>query len=716
MKLFVSCAIGLEPVLADEMQLLGLEPAPTKAGVHLEATLEDTYKVLLWSRVASRVLLPLFETNATGDELYAGAMDLDWSEHLHPGAQIAIEFSGQNKHIRHTRYGALRIKDAIADWFVARDLEPPKMSREEPDMRLSARLNRGQVEVALDLSGEAMHRRGYRERQGQAPLRENLAAALLYRAGWPKICEAGGSLFDPMCGSGTFVIEAAMMATDCAPGLRREFWGFQNWPKHDVWAWSRLCKEAEERFSVGRDTFSGAIIGADSSGYMVRMVRDNASRAAVQELVEFKTGNVTSADVLDVKPGLIITNPPYGERMGDEAQVALLYEAMGTQLREKFCGWKAAILSANAEYGRRLGMHSHKQYKVSNGKLACLLLLFEIDNKNFLTQSVAAEPSEGARMVANRIKKNHARLNSWLASENVTNYRVYDADIPEYSAAVDIYQTDSGRYAVVQEYAPPKTVDAAKARHRLNELITGVGIGLSIERQAILVKSRERQRGSNQYQPSDDRSDNWLLVQENAATLEINLEDYLDTGLFLDHRPVRREFRQISNGKSFLNLFCYTAAATVQAALGGAKSSLSLDMSNTYLDWAERNFVQNNIEQKRHRLERVDCLEWLAKQSLVADQKFDIIFLDPPSFSNSKKMEATLDIQRDHVRLIEQSMRLLEQDGLLIFSTNLRKFRMDTSALSHFELEDHTEQTLDLDFQRNSRIHQCWKVRHQDAD
>ena len=712
LKLFVSCAIGLEPVLADEMRLLSAEPTLTKAGVHLDVDLETAYRVILWSRVASRVLLPLFETNATGDDLYAEALEFDWSEHLRPGSQIAVEFSGQNKHIRHTRYGALRIKDAIADWFSARDLEAPQMSREEPDMRLSARLNRGQVEVALDLSGGAMHRRGYRERQGQAPLRENLAAALLFRAGWPKVCAAGGSLFDPMCGSGTFLIEAAMMATDCAPGLRRDSWGFQHWPNHDVWVWGRLVKEAEDRFSSGRANYAGSIIGADSSGHIVRMARDNASRAAVGELVTFKTENATSASALDVSPGLIITNPPYGERMGDEEQVALLYEAMGSQLREKFCGWKAAILSVNAEYGRRLGMHSHKQYKISNGKLACLLLMFEIENKNFLTKPKAVTPSDGAMMVANRIKKNQSKLNSWLAAENVTNYRVYDADIPEYSAAVDIYQTNAGRYAVVQEYAPPKMIDSAKARHRLNELITGVSVGLTIESQAILVKSRERQRGSNQYRRADDRSANWLTVKEGNANLEINLEDYLDTGLFLDHRPIRREIRQIANGKRFLNLFCYTAVVTVQAVLGGAKSSLSLDMSNTYLDWAERNFEHNNIDQKKHHLERTDCVEWLAKQSVFSAQKFDLIFLDPPSFSNSKKMETTLDIQRDHAELIAQSMKLLEQDGLLIFSTNLRKFRMDTEVLSDFELEDYTDQTLDPDFQRNSRIHQCWKIRH----
>lgn len=722
MKLFVSCAIGLEPVLADEIQALGLEPRLTKAGVHIDADLEHAYRICLWSRVASRVLMPLFASEATGDDLYETAKEIDWSEYLHSGSRLAIDFSGQNKHIRHTRYGALRIKDAIADWFSDRDAEAPRMDKDNADARLSARLTKGIVEVAFDFSGEAMHRRGYRERQGQAPLRENLAAGLLYRARWPEICEQGGALFDPMCGSGTFAIEAAMMATDCAPGLRRDYWGFQNWPQHDADLWRGLKGEAEDRFRDGLANYSGSIIGSDSNGYMVKVARDNASRAALHELIEFRTGDATEMQPLDVAPGLVICNPPYGERMGDEAQVALLYEAIGAQLRETFPGWQAAILSANTEFGRRMGIHSHKQYKIDNGKLACVLLLFDIAETNFLRKAGPAEPSDGAKMVANRIKKNMSRMNSWLARENIEAFRAYDADIPEYAAAVDVYKTDAGRYAVVQEYVPPKTVDAGKARHRLNELVTGVSMALSLSEDAIIVKARDRQRGKQQYEKSAPaigasgmQSHARLSVREGSARLEVNLEDYLDTGIFLDHRPIRRELNQSINGKSFLNLFCYTSVVSVQAALGGAKKSLSLDMSNTYLDWAERNYAANDIDQRRHRLVRADCLEWLTNQALIPDQKFDVIFLDPPSFSNSKMMEGVLDIQRDHVRLITQAMRLLEQEGLLIFSTNLRKFRMDRDALSEFKLEDYTESSLDPDFKRNGRIHQCWKIRYQDS-
>ena len=721
MNIFVSCAIGLEPVLADEIgQITDCEIKPTKAGIWVDGELEIAYRIALWSRVASRVLLPLFEAEANVESLYHTALEQDWSHHMRPGATLAIDFSGKNKHIRHTRFGALKIKDAIADWHSARDLKSPQLEKEDPEIRLSARISRGQVSVALDFSGSGMHRRGYRTRQGEAPLRENLAAALLYRAGWPDMAAESKPLFDPMCGSGTFVIEAAMMALDIAPGLRREHWGFDRWPGHDGVLWHSLLREATQRWKDGREAFKGKLFGSDANAYMMKMARDNASRAGVQDVVEFQTGDATEAFAPVEPPGLLISNPPYGERMGDEAEVALLYEKIGENLLANFCGWKAAVLAANAEFGRCMGIHSYKQYRVDNGNLACLLLLFEVSPENKLRRKPEVEPSEGALMVANRIKKNMARMNSWLSREEVCAFRAYDADLPEYAAAVDLYQTESGRYAVVQEYAPPKTVDPAKARHRLNELVTAVSLSLSVGSDKIHLKSRERQKGSSQYQSNNARqfgepaseASETLLVREGRAQVEVNLEDYLDTGLFLDHRPIRRDVFKLASGKSFLNLFCYTSVATVQAALGGAKRSLSVDMSNTYLDWSERNFRQNHLDLARHRLLRDDCLKFLHLQSLAPEEKFDLIFLDPPSFSNSKRMEEVLDIQRDHVRLIEQSMRLLEDGGLLIFSTNLRNFKIDKDALSLFDLEDYTQFSLDPDFQRNQRIHQCWKLRH----
>ena len=196
------------------------------------------------------------------------------------------------------------------------------------------------------------------------------------------------------------------------------------------------------------------------------------------------------------------------------------------------------------------------------------------------------------------------------------------------------------------------------------------------------------------------------MVNEGRARFEVNLSDYLDTGLFLDHRPVRQLVGELASGKSLLNLFCYTASATVQAALAGAKSSLSIDMSNTYLDWAQRNFELNSLSVSKHKLLRADCLKWLEEDS----QTFDVIFLDPPTFSNSKKMESVLDVQRDHPELIRQAMAKLNPEGTLVFSNNFRKFKLDELTSRQFSCENITQQTLDSDFERNPRIHNVWLI------
>lgn len=319
--------------------------------------------------------------------------------------------------------------------------------------------------------------------------------------------------------------------------------------------------------------------------------------------------------------------------------------------------------------------------------------------------------SEQATMVRNRLAKNAKRLSRWLRANDISTYRLYDADIPEYSAAVDVYKSGPQIYAVVQEYAAPKTISPELAQQRLNDIVAAVGSFLDIPLESVVIKSRQRQRGKEQYQKSDDPTGREFRVKEGAAQYRLNLHDYLDTGVFLDHRPMRRYMYEHARDKKVLNLFCYTATVSVQAALGGAKQTLSIDLSNTYLDWARRNFLLNKLAKRDHRLKKEDCLEWLAVKSKRPLAKYDLIFLDPPSFSNSKSMESVLDIQRDHAKLIRQSMRLLERDGTLIFSTNLRKFKLDESGLEKFTIEDYSAKSLDPDFERNTKIHQCYLIR-----
>jgi 23S rRNA (guanine2445-N2)-methyltransferase / 23S rRNA (guanine2069-N7)-methyltransferase len=726
MQFFLSCARGLEPLAANELEAFGAKDIkPTGAGVWFGDSLEAAYRACLWSRVGSRVLLPLFECDAAPDAMYDAGVEFDWALHMpsiesnddSESCRLKIDFSGTNAEIRDTRFGALKLKDAIADWHRATGLAEPIMDNDQPQIGLSVRLARKRISVALDLTGEGLHRRGYRARQGIAPLRESLAAALLIRAGWPKAATEGKNLIDPMCGSGTLVIEAAFMAADRAPGLKREYWGFDSWPGHSAEIWRAVWLEAQERFQAGRNAVKGEIKGLDIDTRILKVARDNASSAGVQDLVSFDRGDVRDLD-MDVPEGtgLIIANPPYGERMGDNQQAVDLYAQVGRQMRENFVGWQAAILAPDPTFGRAMGMHSHKHYQVINGKLDCLFYLFDITPDVEISKSQPTAPSDGAQMVAARIRKNRARLKSWLARSQISNYRIYDADIPEYSAAVDHYSVceegeDPRSVLVVQEYAAPAEIEEGKTKHRFNELCTGVILAFDCKEDQIIRKIRQRQKGSSQYQRAEELGSSEQMVQEGQIQALVNFEDYLDTGLFLDHRPIRQWIAENSKGKSFLNLFCYTAVPSLHSIAGGAKKSLSLDMSNTYLDWAKRNYRLNSTDVWTHLLKRADCIEWL-KLDTDETGKFDLILLDPPSFSNSKKMEGTLDIQRDQLDLVAGAMKRLNKGGVLIFSNNLRRFKLAPQISDQFSVEDFHKKSLDPDFQRNARVHQCFLIRH----
>ena len=310
---------------------------------------------------------------------------------------------------------------------------------------------------------------------------------------------------------------------------------------------------------------------------------------------------------------------------------------------------------------------------------------------------------EGVTMLINRLRKNQRLLRKWARQQNIECFRVYDRDLPEYAFAIDCY----GEYVQMAEYQAPSEINESKVSTRREQAIAAVQEVFGLARENIILKSRERKRGTQQYE-AQDQSKSFFAVNEGPARLWINLKDYLDTGLFLDHRPIRQFIRENAKGKRFLNLFCYTASASVQAALGGATSTLSIDLSNTYLDWARRNFLLNKIGGKNHRLKKADCVDYLSSKY----EKFDLIFLDPPTFSNSKSSSNVLDIQKDHGTLIHNAMNKLERDGLLIFSTNKLNFKLDSESLKMFGIRDYTKSSLGKDFQRQKKIHQTWLISH----
>jgi 23S rRNA (guanine2445-N2)-methyltransferase / 23S rRNA (guanine2069-N7)-methyltransferase len=726
----------MEGLLANELKQLGAADArESRAGVTFQGDLKLAYTVCLWSRIANRVLMPLASFPAPDPEaLYQGVMQIDWMSHLDAEGSLLVDCSIVASAINHSQFAALKVKDAVCDQFRHETGTRPSVDRDSPDLRINVFLHKDQATVSIDLSGDSLHRRGYRLEGASAPLKENLAAAILARAGWPEIARQGGALVDPMCGSGTLPIEAAMMAADIAPGLLRDYWGFTGWKQHDPAIWENLVADASARREQGLHHLP-IIRGYDINDQVISTAKQNAARIGLEDRIEFSQraikdcapapsveSRVESPQVESKGvPGLVVVNPPYGERLSEHDALRPVYQALGDCLKSQYQGWRAAVITSDAELGKCLGIRARQINKLFNGALECILLRMEIEPRWFMKTAADRASEPGAQMFANRLRKNLKQLARWRKQEGVTCFRCYDADMPEYAFAVDVYDTipseqdqvKTARWIVVQEYAAPAKIDSRKVQLHREQALAVLPEVFELPEEQVIFKLRERKRGTRQYEKQQNTR-HFHQVMEGACRLWVNFEDYLDTGLFLDHRLTRQLIGQLAKDRTFLNLFAYTGAATVHAALGdegkgSASSTTTVDMSRTYLDWAKRNMALNGLRGDAHTFEQDDCLMWIEK-ALLRGKKFGLIFLDPPTFSNSKRMQGSFDIQRDHVELLQKTAALLEPDGILIFSNNFRQFKMDQDGLIGLVVEDITRDTIPRDFERNARIHQCWKI------
>ncbi|MFT6421636.1 MAG: 23S rRNA (guanine2445-N2)-methyltransferase / 23S rRNA (guanine2069-N7)-methyltransferase [Thalassolituus sp.] len=702
----VVCAKGTEALLADEIRHLGGNvDKENHIGVYWHGDLEAAYKVCLWSRLASRLLLPLHECQVDSvDEMYRMAKSVDWPSLFPVDATFRIDFHGSSRFINNTQFGAQKIKDAVVDCFREKVGARPDVDK-SGDIRIEAQLRKGQLLLFLNVSGDSLHRRGYRLQPGQAPLKENLAAALLIRAGWPEKFKAGQHLIDPMCGSGTLLIEAGLMAADIAPGLNRQGWGFERWKSHERKLWLRLVEDARQRRTDGINGLKNKLYGFDIDADQLAAASKNLERSGLEGKVHLERRDITDLRVQkDVvkEGGLVICNPPYGERIGELPQLAPLYQHLHDATM-KLPEWPIAIFTGNLDLSRAIRRPLDKQYKFMNGKIEAKLLVFGAADERSSRPQVSAIRGP-VEQFANRIKKNIKTASKWAKRENIHCYRIYDADLPEYAVAVDRYED----WLHVQEYVPPKSIDPAVAERRLLDVLSALPEVTGVPAEKIVLKRRERQSGKRQYEKQSDEK-RTMVVREGQVNILVNLKDYLDTGLFLDHRPTRLEIAKLAANKRFLNLFCYTATASVHAAAAGATCT-SVDMSRTYINWGRDNFSLNNIDPDAHPFVQADCLQWLKD-----DQgEYDIIFMDPPSFSNSKRMEGVLDIQRDHVDLIRMAMERLAPGGTLIFSCNLRKFEMEYDALSDLDVKDVSAKSIPSDYARRPNIHVCFHIQAKD--
>jgi 23S rRNA (guanine2445-N2)-methyltransferase / 23S rRNA (guanine2069-N7)-methyltransferase len=697
---FFACPQFVEPLLSEELSNLDAESVKIgHAGVQAVGDLAFGYRALLWSRLASRVTLQLANGyGKTLKELQALVQSIDWDQHLRADGSLKVRFFGRNDEINNTQFGAQWIKDQIADQMRAKYGLRPSVSN-NPDLVIVVSVHKGLAEIGIELNRRSLHQRGYLDTDAPKMIRENLAAAILVRAGWAELVKAQPeslALIDPMCGDGSLLIEGALMAYDIAPGLLGESIINNRWLGHDAALWQVLVAQASERKIRGLRR-PLAVWGNDSDIGLLRMVK------AAWHALKLPDATWTSANLsaMPSQPaqhsGLIVSQLPFAQQPA--VSLRPLYQQLGSWMANQPIQYQGALfVDVNAPFALTDLFYS-KEYRLLNADVESKLYTFSpIKQKERPTLWISED-------LANRLQKNLRKLKGFIKSGVTDAYRVYDADIPEYAIAVDRYAD----WLHVQEYAPPKSIDEKAAQQRLEQALMTLPEILDVPVKQIVLKQRKPQKGSEQYERQAKTTQS-LVVHEHGVKFKVNLNDYLDTGLFLDHRPMRYWMQQHAKDKTVLNLFCYTGAVSVHAAVGGAKRVDSVDMSATYLAWAEDNFALNGFKSEpyKYRFMQANAVEWLQR----CKAEYDLIFLDPPTFSNSKRMQDVFDVQRDHVELINQCMRILSSNGTLIFSNNFRKFKLDPSIETAYRVQDYRLPSIPEDFQRDPKIHGCWLITH----
>lgn len=721
---WVTCADGLENLLQEEIHDLGVSEVERFPGrLVFKGTLEHAYKICMWSRLASRVLMPIHsveierthDARDVAEELYEAAMAFDWSLIFSAQSTFAIRLHTEREIKVNTQFATLRAKDGVVDSFMDAVGRRPSIDTKAPEITLFVQAGKTEHHFCLDLSGDSLHKRGYRRYMTDAPIKENLAAAILLRTGLAK--KRPDIFIDPMCGSGTFIIEALMILTDRAPGLVRRF-GFNGWQGHNHELWMDIKADAAARHEHALEQPLPAFYAFDADWEAIKATKQNIIAAGFESALEhIKIEERTLADWPDFqaenKVAYLVTNPPYGERLGEKASNRALYQGLSARLQQYLPNQTVAVIASQVEQADVLALHDPQTMRLMNGKLPIYIRSGVVKAATVVKpwletwQVQEFEPIEGAEDFANRLQKNLQALKKWAIKDQVHCLRVYDADLPDFNLAVDIY----GERLHVQEYAPPKTIDPEKAKKRFNLGLAAIRAVTGLGRDAIFIKTRARQEGKTQYSKQSTASKRFI-VQEGQAKILVNLTDYLDTGLFLDHRQMRLRIAKEAKGKHFLNLYSYTSTASLHAALGGAASTTSVDLSNTYLNWSKENFVLNGLTvdhaDEQHQFFASDCFEWLKE----GHEQYDLIFIDPPTFSNSKKFYGTFDVQRDHNSLLKRAMNRLTSGGTLYFSNNYRGFELDEEVQAMFETIEITNETIGPDFKRNQKIHRAWQIRH----
>lgn len=727
MEFLVRCAGGFEEMLVKELIGLGCKSIkPIKGGAMFAGEYADGLRVCLWSRIATRVLMEIVRTSAhSADTLYAGARKVPWEKIISPNATIAMHATGQNSALRNTQFTALKVKDAVCDRLVAERGWRPDVDGGDPDFPIEVIIYRDRATVYLNLSGPAQHRRGYREPgvQTEAPLKETLAASMLLAAGWDEMVADGVGFADPMCGSGTLPIEAAMIAANVAPGLLRARWGFESYLRHEPSRWDCLVEEAKA-MRVSPDELNVRIIGGDKDDAAVEIARANADRAGVGALVEFFVDDASNLGKhvkrgRNLHAGLVACNPPYGYRLNAEESLSHVYRALGEAVGGLHGGWKLAAISPDSGIDTGLGRVPQRMIPCHNGPLNTNLRIYDLDDT---PTAIAITSLAGANLLvpvaeraseqfASRLRKVAKERAKWARKAGVSSYRVYDADLPEYAFSIDLFckASDNALLARVEEHRAGSGVERERADRRFFDGLAIIPAVLGMTDERVFFRRAVYEKGA----PAS--SDCWTNVREAEFTFEVNMGSQRESGLALDLRPVRELLRAEAAGKRFACLLAHGGAPTVYAAAGGATSTVTVDPSKVFLEQAQRIVCDNGFSGCEHVFACEDALEWVAAQA-KAGSVFDLVFCDLEAFPGSKANENADSRSQDNFQrslsVVRDIARILAFDGRLLLTCRNYKSHALEDALVEFgmNVQDITSETIGHDFERTPKIHRTFLV------
>jgi 23S rRNA (guanine2445-N2)-methyltransferase / 23S rRNA (guanine2069-N7)-methyltransferase len=727
-------AFGLEAVTRRELAQLGYEGRVVAPGwIGFQGELSAICRANLWLRTASRVLVQVATFAAEDfDTLFETTKALPWQAWLPADAAFPVAGRSIKSQLSSVPACQRTVKKAIVE-SLRHGHGAGELPESGPGYKIEVALLNNQVTLTIDTTGPSLHKRGYRQADVRAPLKETLAAAMILLSFW----DPERPLLDPFCGSGTIPIEAAWIGRRIAPGLHRSF-AAEAWANIAPQLWQEARTEARD---VMLPPFAERLLGTDVDEPLLELARRNAVQAGVADQLHFQRREFHELASKRTY-GCVVTSLPDEQAAGEWRNVQSLYQQIPEVLR-RLPTWSHFILTGYPGFESLLQKTADRRRKLYNGRLECTYyqfhgprpdsraaLMVAADEETTVgpadesTGAVAAIVSssaprakpalgpvfggltakahEQAELFRSRLEKLARHLRRWPTRHGITCYRLYERDIPEIPLVVDRYED----HLHLAEYERPHERDLGQHADWLDLMARTAAEALQVDRRHVFLKRRLRQRGTAQHDHvADERYE--ITVREGGLQFIVNLSDYVDTGLFLDHRITRSMVRELAAGARVLNLFGYTGAFSVYAAAGGAVQTTTVDWSRTYLEWAQRNMQLNGFTSQSHKYARDDAREFL--QRLPSSAMFDLAIVDPPTFSNSKRTDEVWDVQRDYSDTLTRLLQHIRPGGIVFFSTNFRRFKFEPETIPAASTFEISRQTVPADF-RNRRIHRCWKI------